>query len=104
MSDPIHIDLRDLTPEKLAECKPHMGERWYSAPCIIGALAPESERGRMDYVRAGIRDLLRRGTVTMPRDQQNDAVELQVAFDLRDWPEVERIAAKWMGKDKEQTA
>ena len=96
MTNPIHIDLRDLTPEKLAECKPHMGERWYSAPCVIGTLVPEDERGRMDAAEGSIGVLLRWGTVTMPEDQQNDAFLLQYSFDDRHWPTVERIAAKWM--------
>ena len=96
MSDPIHIDLRDLTPEKLAECKPHMGTCRYSAPCVIGTLAPEAERVRMDTAGGTIGWLLDRGTVTMPEDQLDDACDLQRAFDLRDWHAVERIAAKWM--------
>ena len=98
MSDPIHIDLRDLTPEKLAECQPHMGAFRYSDPCIIGTLVPESERRRMDAARCSIGTLLSRGTVTMPEDQQNDADQLQYSFDEHDWATVERIAAKWMSK------
>ena len=98
MADAIHIDLRDLTPEKLAECRPHMGTFRYSDPCVLGTLMPESERVRMDAARGSIEVLLHRGTVTTPEDQRKDAVELQVAFDDRDWPTVERIAAKWMGK------
>lgn len=98
MTNPIHIDLRDLTPEKLAECKPHMGKRRYSAPSIIGTLIPESERKRLDATRGSILVLLSRITVTMPEDQQIDASRLQVAFNYNDWPTVERIAAKWMSK------
>ena len=106
MSRPIHIDLRDLTPEKLAECKPHLGECRYSAPCVIGTLIPKDKRRRIDAAPtvASIGGLLSRGVVTMPEDQQKDATRLQFAFDGRDWPTVERIAAKWMGKGKEQTA
>lgn len=98
MANPIHIDLRDLTPEKLAESRPHMGSCRYSAPCILGTLMPEDERGRMDAAGGSIGVLLRWGIVTMPEDQQEDARRLQYAFDDRDWPEVERIAATWMGK------
>ena len=102
MTNPIYIDLRDLTPEKLAKCRPHMGLCEYSSPCVIGALAPKSERGRMDADGGSIGWLLRRGVLTMPKDQQHDAIQIQYSFDRRDWYAVERIAAKWMRK--EQTA
>jgi hypothetical protein len=98
MSNPIHIDLRDLTPEKLAECKPRLGVYRYSAPCIIGTLVPEDERGRMDAVGGSIGGLLDDGVVTMPEDQEVDAIRLQRVFDSGLWHVVERIAAKWMGK------
>ena len=97
MSDPIHIDLRNLTREKLAECKPHLGKWRYSAPCVLGTLMPEDKRGRLDREPVtAIVVLLGVGTVTMPEDQLDDACDLQCAFDLRDWHAVERIAAKWM--------
>ena len=98
MPDPIHIDLRDLTPEKLAECEPHMGTFRYSDPCVLGTLIPEAERARMDAGRGAIEGLLINGVVTMPEDQRIDADQLQYSFDDHDWPTVERIAAKWMGK------
>ena len=103
MTNPIHIDLRDLTPEKLAKCKPHMGMCQYSSPCVIGTLIPESEREELDGSSASalpetIGGLLLNDIVTMPEDQHADAIRLQHAFDDHDWTTVERIAAKWMGE------
>ena len=82
----IKIDLTELTQEHLDQCKPHMGACLYASPCIIGTLITERERSILDdiYERGGeasIGTLNHRGHVTIPKDQIQDAVALQSAFD-----------------------
>ena len=44
MSQSIHIDLRNLTPEHLAASRPALGSCDYAGPCIIGSLLSEEQR------------------------------------------------------------
>lgn len=90
----IKIDLRDLTPEHLEECRPHLGACHYTAPCIIGTLMKPGERHDNPYI--GIDCLLRSGRVHMPEDQQEDALKMQTAFDSSRWNDVVAIASKYM--------
>lgn len=91
MAEPIKIDLRDLTPEKLAECKPHLGECTYAAPCVIGTLMSPSERSRHSNCSIAFYP-----DVKLLAEQEGDVVAIQDAFDGGDWGRVKRIAAKYM--------
>lgn len=92
--EPVHIDLRNLTQEHLAQCKRHMGACSYDAPCVIGALIPVGRRGErwLDAETA-----LKRGQFIAPADQHDDICAMQRSFDASLWSHVERIASKYIG-------
>lgn len=105
---PIHIDLRNLSEEHLAQCLPHMGECSYEGPCIIGTLvAPDKRAGLDDYEAmlidipdlggTGIDDLIASGVVTVPEGQKELAQKLQLAFDCSRINEVRSIVAQAQG-------
>jgi hypothetical protein len=106
----IEINLNDLTPARLEECKPFMGKRDYGSPCIIGSLMTPNERAELvhwlelkerntgrylheDYAKA----LIMAGTLIVPSGQQEDVQNLQEYFDNKDWESVLEIASKYMG-------
>ena len=98
-TEPVRIDLRDLTAEKLAECKPNAGGKLclYQDPCIIGTLiAPELRRYLDRCGDPSIDELAADGVVDLPDSQLDDSDALQRAFDRGDWSEVERIAAPYI--------
>lgn len=99
---PVHIDLVNLDDAKLAEAMPNMSECKYSAPCIIGTLfTPEQRKhfdalnvntGELDNVdTANLHSLIVNGYVTIPHDQRDYAVSLQLAFDGEDISSIEEI-------------
>lgn len=94
MSQPITIDLRNLTPAHLEEAKPHMGEGRYRDPCIIGTLIPEDQRPTLCLPLRGYLG----GRIQMPEDQQADAIAMQAAFDRHDWDKVQTIASRYMSQ------
>ena len=81
MPEPIHIDLRDLTQAHVDEAMPHMGERRYRAPCIIGVLVPKRRRAALDSTGLVVSGLIAEGRVELPPRQMFAAIDLQRAFD-----------------------
>ena len=99
MPNTIHIDLRNLTPEMLAEAKPRMGYNTYNAPCVIGVLVPKEERRKLDGREfSSVLRLSQEGLLSFPTNQLPHAVALQEAFDQSRWADVEKLAAKFMGQ------
>ncbi len=88
---PLKLDLRNLTDELVAQALPHLGQCFYSSPCIIGSLIPEDQRARLDNcngelgVRSmpqpGVGGLVAQGEIEFPEGQLSLASTLQVAFD-----------------------
>ena len=101
MTNPIKIDLRDLTQEHLDEAFKHLGDCDYTAPCIIGVLMEESDRFRInsaliDQYQDGISYLVLDGLVSIPADQLIDAQYMQDQFDRRNWYAVTSVAYRYM--------
>lgn len=109
MSDPIHLDLRDLTDAHLAEALPHIAACRYSAPCIIGSLLTPEQRTLLDNVTPhnidNVDSLVAKGFITFPEGQLELATSLQDFFDTDVDPE--DFVAKFhrtVAKAKEITA
>ncbi len=96
----IKIDLRDLTPAHLEEAKPNMGKHRYHSPCIIGTLIPPEQR-RMRGIKQ-THDITVQ-PFEFPEGQRLIALELQEAFDSRDWDRVLEIAEPYINTEKETT-
>lgn len=97
----IHIDLRNLTEDHLYEAFKWLGECDYAAPCIIGTLMTETERTLLSEMLATsiadeIGPVIKRGLVTIPPEQLEDAERMQDCFDSYDWDGVLTIARKYM--------
>lgn len=85
MTNPIHIDLRDLTDEMIEQALPHMGDCKYVSPCIIGTLLPPEKRIEFDSPNVpGIAFLIADKAVEFPDGQKDIACQLQSAFDYKD--------------------
>jgi len=85
-SEPIKIDLRDLTDAHVAQALPHLGKCSYSAPCIIGTLLTQDARERFDKssiigLSSAVGGLIEDGLLTLPDEQRVLATALQRAFD-----------------------
>lgn len=93
---PIHIDLRNLSQEHLAQCKPALGCCSYDGPCVIGTLIQPDRRERLGNSDVGF--MVRFKHFTTVEGQLGDLIEIQEAFDKDDWLKVERIAAKYIGQ------
>lgn len=102
----ISFDLTAMTRSKLdMACNAfNRNQSWdrpygkYGDPCCIGVLIPAHQRRELDQMQGlGLPFLLRDGVVIAPREQHQDAIDMQTAYDGRNWPTVERIAARWMG-------
>ena len=94
MTQPIMLDLRNLTDEKVAEAMPHLGECFYSSPCIIGTLLSPEDRVRFDNCNGELGDgmedqpmigkLMKMGFVKFPDGRQALlARNLQASFDRK---------------------
>jgi hypothetical protein len=110
----LQLDLNNLTPQHLEQCKPYLGRCNYTSPCIIGTLIPEKDRRRLDNKRdqisrkhpskfipkqPSIGQLIDVGEVSFPNlIQQKAAEELQDRFDNGTWDEVLEIAAPYLEK------
>ena len=99
--EPIHIDLRNLSQEHLAQCKPHcvpLGEGRYDLPCVIGTLMSPEVRTDIQkkYGETCVEAHVKEGVFSFPEGQADIADRMQQAFDKGNWPEVERIAAKYI--------
>ncbi len=96
MPEPVHIDLRNLTPAHLAAALHHLGACAYRAPCIIGTLMPKEFREQIPPQGARVGTLVDRGLVVLPRDQRKAAEDLQKAFDNSDSELVAELAQPWL--------
>jgi len=95
----ITIDLNNLTPARLAECRPYMGECNYASPCVIGSLMTPMERTRVEAYSEDaddVRYFVEQGVFIIPPEQMEDAVDIQEYFDSHDWDSVLQIASKYM--------
>lgn len=88
----ITINLDDLTQTHIDECAPKLGDCTYSAPCIIGTLVPPAERKRLGAFRLG--RLIAADSVSVSRDQLDEANRLQMAFDTGDTGALTHLLAK----------
>lgn len=86
----IKLDLRNLTPEIVANTRTNMGECRYSSPCIIGALMEPADRKRFDtpnqkYLGVNaVSYLIDRHEIEFPNAEEGHlANQLQEAFDCR---------------------
>ena len=95
----LKLDLNDLTDEKIAEARPHMGKCRYATPCIIGTLIPPEERLFFDnFDDTSIDHLVRAGRVQFPPGQMPLAVKLQLAFDDPEYGEFDKTLAEVRAK------
>lgn len=101
----IKLDLRNLTPERIAEARPYMGDCTYSSPCIIGTLLTASQRELFDQFdpvnqtfgdagdeSAPVYNLVNLNKIQFPNEEQTSlASDLQGAFDCYDLEEFDRL-------------
>ena len=103
----INIDLRNLTPDMLAECRPFAGSADYAAPCVIGVLMNPADRSRVakkadTTSNDSVASFVGQGIITVPEDQLDDVKAIQLAFDRKKWFEVSEIASKYMTSTEDQ--
>jgi hypothetical protein len=81
----IHIDLKNLTEEKIQEAlAAGRDDCLYTSPCIVGSLMTDDERNQLKLAnRDGwrISALIDKGEVTCPTGQSGDIMRLQSRFD-----------------------
>lgn len=109
LETPINIDLRELTPEILNICEPHLGKGEYDAPCLIGALMNVDDRSYVaslaeaddGFARDAVGYFIEQGIITVPEEQFDDVIDIQLAFDRSRWAQVLEIASKYMPSTEE---
>lgn len=110
---PIEIDLRRDLPkvrEKWRSLIRQRGKCLYAAPCIIGAMVPESLRAGLDQPITGttcpnISHLIKARKVIVPEGQAADCADLQNVFDNSEprviRAELTRLEAKYLPASKD---
>ena len=93
----VKIDLNDLTQAHLDECRPHLADGRYCAPCIVGTLIPKEMREDPDFPQhAGINGIRITHFLELVPEQVNDLALIQDAFDSGDWFALMEIASKYV--------
>src|SRR5688572_14698257 len=96
----IRIDLNNLTQKDFDIARANMNGAEgcnYAAPCIIGTLMPEGVRGPFDELGTStIAYLMRNDLVSVPEDQQHDAILMQSAFDSASLNRLAELVRKYV--------